>query len=97
MNMENSAEKIQELTDLPNYRIIFAEPLAEFGVITIDDLILVLKDDDRKESMISAVKGLGLRTVQAWENALTGLENSVDICAPEPNICLLYTSDAADE
>ena len=84
--MENSSEKILELTDLPNYRIIFTEPLEEFGVITVDDLILVLKDDDRKESMISAVKGLGPRTVDAWENALTGLENSVDISAPEPNI-----------
>jgi acetylornithine deacetylase/succinyl-diaminopimelate desuccinylase-like protein len=83
MNMEHTSEKILELTDLPNFKVIFAEPLAEFGVTTIDELLLVLKDDARKDSMIAAVKGLGPRTVQSWENALACLENPVDSVAPE--------------
>lgn len=69
--MENTTMKIVNLTDLPNYKVLFTEPLAEFGVKTIEDLTNVLKDEEKKASMISAVKGLGPRTVEAWEKELT--------------------------
>lgn len=69
--MENSTESmIVELKDLPNYRDIFSDPLKEFGVTSIEDLLGVLKDEERTSALISAVKGLGPKTVQCWRNVL---------------------------
>ncbi|MGD0818800.1 MAG: M20/M25/M40 family metallo-hydrolase [Methanomassiliicoccales archaeon] len=88
--MGNSKENIAELTNLPNYKDSFTDPLAEFGVTTIDDLCQVLIDDERTASMISAVKGLGPRTVEVWKKALalheepTEAEPVESAAEPEP-------------
>jgi acetylornithine deacetylase/succinyl-diaminopimelate desuccinylase-like protein len=76
--MENSEAMIIELTDLPNYRESFTEPLAQMGVSTIDDLRHVLMDEERTALMIAAVKGLGIKTTQTWKNTLNRPEE-VDI------------------
>ncbi len=65
---------INELTDLPNYKDAFTNSLSEFGVATIEDLSLVLLNNERTDSMIAAVKGLGPRTVQSWKKALLSSE-----------------------
>jgi hypothetical protein len=75
MSMENSTMRIVKFTDLPNFKVLFIEPLEEFGVKSIEDLTEVLKNDEKKASMISAVKGLGPKTVQAWENELVNHES----------------------
>lgn len=72
--MEESKKIIIELTDLPNFRDSFAEPLTGLGITTIDDLRQVLMDDERTASMISGVNGLGPKTVQGWKDALEGSE-----------------------
>lgn len=72
--MVNSEGIIIELTDLPNYRASFTEPLAQLGVTTIDDLRTVLYDKERTVLMISAMKGLGPRTVQDWKDAVKRAE-----------------------
>ena len=76
--MENSTIRIVNFTDLPNFKVLFIEPLEEFGVKSIEDLTEVLKDEEKKASMISAVKGLGPKTVQAWENELVNHENPLN-------------------
>jgi acetylornithine deacetylase/succinyl-diaminopimelate desuccinylase-like protein len=74
--MENAIDSIVELKDLPNYKDIFTDPLNEFGVTSVDDLLLVLKDEERTKALIDAVKGLGPKTIQCWKNVLL-IENNV--------------------
>ena len=86
--MGESKETISELTDLPNYKDIFTGPLAEFGVTTLDELIDVLGDEERTTSMISAIKGMGPRTVQLWKKALSMPEKkagTTETAAEEPS------------
>jgi len=68
--MENATEIIIELKDLPNYKDIFTEPLKEFGVFSINDIILVLNDEERTKDLMDAVEGLGPKTIQCWRNVL---------------------------
>ncbi len=87
--MVNSKEIVIELTDLPNYKNNFTGPLAQIGVSTIDDLRQVLMDEDRTISMISAVKGLGPKTVQDWKSALTASEEPTDGGTGEAEVVLV--------
>ena len=84
--MDNSKEIIVNFIDLPNYKDVFADPLKEFGVSTIDQLREVLKDKERTASLISAVKGLGPKTVQSWKNALKESETADEECRTESEI-----------
>jgi hypothetical protein len=68
--MDNEKKNLAILDDLPNYRDTFTVPLMEFGVKGIEDLRLVLGDEERTISMISAVKGLGPKIVQIWKKSL---------------------------
>jgi acetylornithine deacetylase/succinyl-diaminopimelate desuccinylase-like protein len=72
--MDNTQKIILELNDLPNFKAVFSRPMAELGVTGIDDLRQVLLDEERTSAMISAVKGLGTKTVQIWKNALDAPE-----------------------
>ncbi|HEY3420899.1 MAG TPA: M20/M25/M40 family metallo-hydrolase [Methanomassiliicoccales archaeon] len=81
--MEYSKRIIEELSNLPNYKDNFTESLAEFGVTSIEDLRQVLSDTERTSSMISAVKGLGPRTVQLWEKALSSTEEASENISEE--------------
>jgi acetylornithine deacetylase/succinyl-diaminopimelate desuccinylase-like protein len=87
--MVYSKRIITELTDLSYYKDSFTAPLAEFGVTTVDDLSKVLMDNERTASLISAVKGLGPKTVQQWKVILSESEESTEIAeseAEEPTI-----------
>ena len=82
--MDSSKGTVENLNDLPNFKESFSVPLAEFGVNTIEDILNVFNDEEKTASMISAVKGLGPRTVLTWKNALKDMETPIQECVVEP-------------
>jgi hypothetical protein len=69
--MDVTRGPIKDISDLPSYRVIFREPLIEFGVTNIEELRQVLDDVDRTAALIETVKGLGPVTVELWRSALS--------------------------
>jgi acetylornithine deacetylase/succinyl-diaminopimelate desuccinylase-like protein len=96
--MENAKESIIELTDLPNYKDIFTDPLKDFGVASIDDLLMVLKDEEKTKALIDSVKGLGPKTVQCWKNVLL-LETDIssENCSVESGSETVEEENSKDE
>jgi len=86
IGMANNREKIVKLTDLPNYKDLFTGSLEKFGVTSIDNLLQVLKDDQRTALMISAVNGLGPKTIQAWKISLLENDRSSEETAKETKV-----------
>ena len=81
--MENAAKTVVSLTDLPNYKDSFTEPLEKLGIINIEDLGQTLGDDEKTKAMIAGVKGLDPKTVEGWKKALTTPKETTENIAEE--------------
>jgi acetylornithine deacetylase/succinyl-diaminopimelate desuccinylase-like protein len=67
---ETIRRSFDQLSDLPNYKASFTEPLREMGITSLEDLKATLLDDSRSNEMIEKVVGIGPKIIQSWRNAL---------------------------
>ncbi len=64
-------EMFKGLSDLPNFRTNFIEPLEKMGITSVTDLQEALNDDSRTSAILD-ISGVGQKTIESWRDAVAG-------------------------
>ena len=67
--VERKDKTPENLSDLPNFKEKFTEPLEEIGIASVTDLQEALKDDSKTSSILD-ISGVGPKTVESWRNTV---------------------------
>ena len=69
--VERKDKTPENLSDLPNFKEKFTEPLEGIGIASVTDLQEALKDDSKTSSILD-ISGVGPKTVESWRNMVNG-------------------------